>query len=73
MLLTTPGNPTGAVCPLALQREILALCRRHNAWLVVDETYEHFLHEGAAHASLCAERCVGRFWFGFWGTNGSTI
>lgn len=29
---------------------------RHNAWLVVDETYEHFLHEGAQHASLCAER-----------------
>lgn len=58
VLLTTPGNPTGAVCPLALQRQILALCRRHNAWLVVDETYEHFLHDGAKHVSLCAERCV---------------
>lgn len=30
--------------------------QRHNAWLVVDETYEHFLHDGAKHASLCAER-----------------
>lgn len=28
VLLTTPGNPTGAVCPLPLQRGILDLCRR---------------------------------------------
>lgn len=37
------------------------LHRRHNAWLVVDETYEHFLHDGAQHASLCAERCGPRW------------
>lgn len=28
VLLTTPGNPTGAVCPLSMQRRILELCRR---------------------------------------------
>lgn len=28
VVLTTPGNPTGAICHLPLQRRILELCRR---------------------------------------------
>ncbi|TFJ81444.1 hypothetical protein NSK_007405 [Nannochloropsis salina CCMP1776] len=54
VVLTTPGNPTGAVCPESLLKEVAALCRKAGAWLVVDESYEHFLHEGARHVSLCA-------------------
>lgn len=58
VVLTTPGNPTGAVCPESLLKEVAALCRKAGAWLVVDESYEHFLHEGARHVSLCASAYV---------------
>lgn len=58
VILTTPGNPTGAVCPESLLKEVAALCRKAGAWLVVDESYEHFLHEGARHVSLCASAYV---------------
>lgn len=47
---TSTGNPTGAVCPRETIIEIAQLCKKHNAWLVVDEAYEHFLHDG--------ERCT---------------
>lgn len=25
--------------------EIAQVCKKHNVWLVVDEAYEHFLHD----------------------------
>ena len=43
LVLVTPNNPTGAVYPPALIAEAAALCRRHGAWLVLDETYRDFL------------------------------
>ncbi len=43
LVLVTPNNPTGAVYPAALIAEAAALCRRHGAWLVLDETYRDFL------------------------------
>jgi aspartate/methionine/tyrosine aminotransferase len=45
LVLVTPNNPTGAVYPAALLREIFALCRQRGAWLIVDETYRDFLDE----------------------------
>lgn len=44
------GNPTGAVYPEEMIVEIAQLCKTHNAWLVVDEAYEHFVYDG--------ERCA---------------
>lgn len=44
--LVCAGNPTGAVCPRETMVEIAHLCRENNSWLVVDEAYEHFLHDG---------------------------
>ncbi|CAB1109131.1 VAS1 [Ectocarpus sp. CCAP 1310/34] len=46
VVITTPGNPSGAVCPRETMEEITRLCGENNAWLVVDEAYEHFLHDG---------------------------
>jgi hypothetical protein len=46
LVLVTPNNPTGAVCPPALLNEIFALCRQNGTWLIVDETYRDFLDEG---------------------------
>jgi aspartate/methionine/tyrosine aminotransferase len=42
-VLVTPNNPTGAVYPPAMLREIFELCRQNGTWLIVDETYRDFL------------------------------
>lgn len=50
LLINSPGNPTGAVFPEALMRELADLCRRHDLWLISDEIYEHIVF-GAQHVS----------------------
>jgi aspartate/methionine/tyrosine aminotransferase len=46
LAIVTPNNPTGAIYPPALLHELFVLCRKHGAWLIVDETYRDFLPEG---------------------------
>ncbi len=46
LAIVTPNNPTGAIYPPALLHELFTLCRKHGAWLIVDETYRDFLPEG---------------------------
>lgn len=43
VLLVNPSNPTGAVFPRSVVAEIVALCQRHNLWLVADEIYGHLI------------------------------
>jgi aspartate/methionine/tyrosine aminotransferase len=43
LVLVTPNNPTGAVYPPPLLRDIFELCRRRGVWLIIDETYRDFL------------------------------
>ena len=45
--VVTPNNPTGAVYPASLLAELLAVCRRRGAWMILDETYRDFLPPGA--------------------------
>jgi aspartate/methionine/tyrosine aminotransferase len=54
LAIVTPNNPTGAVYPPDLLRDLFLLCRQHGAWLIVDETYRDFLAEGygAPHSLL---------------------
>ncbi len=47
VVLCSPNNPTGAVYPPELLKEIYQVCARSSAWLVVDETYRDFLAPGA--------------------------
>lgn len=35
----SPGNPTGAMVPLDVQRELLAFARSRGIWLIADEVY----------------------------------
>ncbi len=42
----SPNNPTGAVYPAGLLADLLAVCRRRGAWLILDETYRDFLPTG---------------------------
>jgi hypothetical protein len=46
LVLVTPNNPTGAVYPQGLLREIFLACRQNGTWLILDETYRDFLAEG---------------------------
>jgi aspartate/methionine/tyrosine aminotransferase len=43
LLLVTPSNPTGAVIPSAMIRELYDLALRHDLALILDETYNAFL------------------------------
>jgi len=40
--ISNPGNPTGVMIPKESLVEAQALCVEHGAWLVMDNTYEHF-------------------------------
>lgn len=45
IIINSPGNPTGCVFPEEMVRELLALCRRHDLWLLSDEIYEHIVFD----------------------------
>jgi len=46
IVLNTPNNPTGHVLTREELEAIAALCRRHDAWAITDEIYEHILYDG---------------------------
>jgi aminotransferase len=46
IVLNTPNNPTGHVLDRHELETVAALCRRHGAWAVTDEIYEHILYDG---------------------------
>jgi aspartate/methionine/tyrosine aminotransferase len=39
VFFASPGNPTGAMIPIEVQAEVLALCRARGVWLIADEVY----------------------------------
>jgi len=45
--VNTPGNPSGRVLTRTELEGIADLCRRHDAWAVTDEIYEHIRYSGA--------------------------
>lgn len=47
LVLNSPNNPTGAVYPEHVVREMVELAQRHNVWLLSDECYDQLVHEGA--------------------------
>jgi aminotransferase len=46
IIVNTPANPSGRVLTRAELLGIADLCRRHDAWAVTDEIYEHIYYEG---------------------------
>jgi len=46
IIVNTPGNPSGRVLGNAELEGIADLCRRHDAWAVTDEIYEHIRYDG---------------------------
>jgi len=45
VIVNSPSNPTGGVVDPEEYERILALCRKHNIWLMGDECYSHFVYE----------------------------
>jgi len=46
IIVCTPNNPAGRVLTRAELEGIAGLCRRHDAYAVTDEIYEHIRYEG---------------------------
>jgi aspartate aminotransferase len=45
VIINSPSNPTGGAVDGAEFERILALCRKHNIWLMADECYSHFVYD----------------------------
>ena len=52
LVIVTPGNPTGAVTPPAMIRELADIARRHDLIVISDEIYEKLIWDGAEHLSI---------------------
>lgn len=51
LVLVTPNNPTGAVTPPAVIRQIADLVTRHDLLLISDEIYAKLIYPGSEHLS----------------------
>lgn len=52
LVLVSPNNPTGAVTPPEVIREIAELARRRDLIVVSDEIYADLIYDGAEHLSI---------------------
>ncbi|GAA1532808.1 pyridoxal phosphate-dependent aminotransferase [Actinomadura kijaniata] len=54
VILSSPGNPTGAVHPEARLRQIADWARRHDVWVISDDIYRAFDYTGTYRSILRA-------------------
>jgi aspartate/methionine/tyrosine aminotransferase len=47
----SPNNPSGAVYPEYVLREVNGICKEHGIYHISDEAYEYFTYNGASHFS----------------------
>jgi aspartate aminotransferase len=45
VIINSPSNPTGGVVDAEEFERVLAVCKKHNIWLMGDECYSHFVYE----------------------------
>jgi aspartate aminotransferase len=45
VIINSPSNPSGGVVDGPEFEKILAICKKHNVWLMGDECYSHFVYE----------------------------
>jgi N-succinyldiaminopimelate aminotransferase len=55
IILNTPWNPTGRLLAAEELRAVGELARRHDAYIVADEAYEHIVFDGLPHRPVAAE------------------
>lgn len=54
IVLINPNNPTGALYPDELLREIVELARQHGLVIMADEVYDKVLYEDAKHTAIAS-------------------
>ncbi len=54
IVLINPNNPTGALYPPDLLREIVGIARQHQLIVFADEIYDKTLYDGATHTSVAS-------------------
>ena len=54
IVVINPNNPTGALYPPELLREIVEIARQHQLIVFADEIYDKTLYDGETHTSLAA-------------------
>jgi len=53
IVVNSPSNPLGSVFGEQTLRDLLALAKRHDLWVISDEVYEYFTY-GTRHVSLAS-------------------
>ena len=54
MVVINPNNPTGALYPDEVLKEMVAIAREHQLIVMADEIYDKVLYDGATHTSLAS-------------------
>ena len=54
IVLINPNNPTGALYPDWLLKEIIAIAREHDLIIYADEVYDKVLYDGVKHTSIAS-------------------
>ncbi|MCX4097980.1 pyridoxal phosphate-dependent aminotransferase [Nocardia sp. alder85J] len=54
IVIINPNNPTGAVYPPEVLRQILEIARRNNLVVFADEIYDKIRYDGSAHTAVAA-------------------
>jgi alanine-synthesizing transaminase len=54
IVLINPNNPTGALYPDDILKDILEIARQHQLIVYADEIYDKVLYEGATHTSIAS-------------------
>jgi alanine-synthesizing transaminase len=54
IVVINPNNPTGALYPDDLLRDVVEIARRHQLIVMSDEIYDKTIYDGARHTSIAA-------------------
>ena len=52
ILICNPGNPTGYLYSEAEIKQLAALVKKHDLFLIADEVYREFIYDGDIHYSV---------------------
>jgi alanine-synthesizing transaminase len=54
IVIINPNNPTGALYPDAVLRELVEIARQHRLIVFADEIYDKMLYDGGTHTSIAS-------------------
>lgn len=54
LVVINPNNPTGAVYPVEVLKELVEIARQHKLIIYADEIYDKILYDGTTHTSMAS-------------------